>query len=167
MKYRIEEKGAFYITGIMKRVPIFFEGRNSEIELMWEELDQQTITRLKELSNTAPNGIISAPTNFSNGRMEEKGELDHQIGVATTKQNGNEFVQLDVPASTWAVFEAVGPFPDTLQEIWGRIYSEWFPSSNYELAEGPEILWNEHQETSSPKFKSEIWIPVKANPSSS
>ena len=42
--------------------------------------------------------------------MEEKGELDHYIGVATTETSPH-FSQLDVPACTWAVFEAVGPFP--------------------------------------------------------
>jgi AraC family transcriptional regulator len=68
--------------------------------------------------------------------------------------------QLEVAASTWAIFEAVGPFPDALQNVWGRIYSEWLPSSNYELAEGPEILWNESKEVSSPNFRSEIWVPV-------
>ncbi|MGV2503497.1 AraC family transcriptional regulator, partial [Priestia megaterium] len=26
--------------------------------------------------------------------------------------------------------------------------------------EGPEILWNEHKDVTSPTFKSEIWIPV-------
>lgn len=26
--------------------------------------------------------------------------------------------------------------------MWGRIYSEWFPSSGYEAVEGPGILWN-------------------------
>ena len=40
-----------------------------------------------------------------------------------------QFAQ-QVAASTWAIFEAVGPFPDALQNVWGRIYSEWFPSSN-------------------------------------
>ena len=65
-----------------------------------------------------------------------------------------------MPVGTWAVFEAVGPFPDTLQDVWGRIYSEWFPASTYEQVEGPEILWNEHKNVTSPTFKSEIWIPV-------
>jgi len=85
--------------------------------------------------------------------MEEKGELDHYIGVATSKECPANFTQLEVPALTWAVFQAVGPFPDTLQDVWGRIYSEWFPSSGYELAEGPEILWNENKDVTSPKFK--------------
>ncbi|MGZ7150170.1 AraC family transcriptional regulator [Bacillus sp. BC08] len=160
MNYRIEEKEQFQIIGITKRVPIVFNGVNEEIASMWKSLNPESIQMLKSLSNMEPNGIISASTNFSEGRMEEKGELDHYIGVATTKDCPEQFAQLEVAASTWAIFEAVGPFPETLQNVWGRIYSEWFPSSNYELAKGPEILWNEQKDTSSPNFKSEIWIPV-------
>ncbi|MEN3779176.1 AraC family transcriptional regulator [Priestia megaterium] len=160
MNYRIEEKEAFHIVGIKERVPIIFHGVNPKIAAMWESLNDETVRKLKELSNATPLGLLSASLNFSEGRMEEKGQLDHYIGVATTKDCPDHLVQLEVPAGTWAVFEAVGPFPETLQNVWGRIYSEWFPSSNYEQVEGPEILWNEHKNVTSPTFKSEIWIPV-------
>ncbi|MBN6192897.1 GyrI-like domain-containing protein [Aneurinibacillus sp. BA2021] len=160
MNYRIEEKETFRIVGIKKRVPIIFNGVNPEIASMWESLDGETINKLKKLSNVEPMGLLSASTNFSEGRMKEKGELDHYIGVATTKVCPDTLTQLEVPALSWAVFEAIGPFPDTLQDVWGRIYSEWFPSSNYEQIEGPEILWNENKDVTSPHFKSEIWIPI-------
>ncbi len=161
MNYRIVEKESFKLVGFKKRVPIVFNGVNPEIAKMYELLTPEVIKQLKELSNVEPMGIISASTNFSDGRMEEKGELDHYIGVATTWADTTGFDELIVEEGTWAVFEAVGPFPDTLQDIWGRIYSEWFPSSGYELAMGPEILWNESKDTSNPKYRSEIWVPVK------
>ncbi|WP_349727641.1 AraC family transcriptional regulator [Peribacillus frigoritolerans] len=160
MNYRIEEKEAFHIIGIKKRVPIIFNGVNPGIASMWKSLDEKTINELKNLSNVEPLGLLSASMNFSEGRMEEKGELDHYIGAATTREGPDNLTQLEVDASTWAVFEAVGPFPETLQNVWGRIYSEWFPSSNYEQREGPEILWNENKDMTSPTFRSEIWIPV-------
>ncbi|GIO66138.1 AraC family transcriptional regulator [Paenibacillus cookii] len=160
MNYRLEEKEAFRIVGLKKRVPIQFSGVNPEIASMWAGLDEKTITLLKRLSNVAPQGLISASANFSEGRMEEQGELDHYIGAATTAECPEHLSMLEVPAMTWAVFEAVGPFPETLQSVWGRIYSEWFPSSGYEAVEGPELLWNESKDTSSPAFRSEIWIPV-------
>lgn len=160
MNYRIVEKEPFRIIGIKKRVPIVFNGINPDIAAMWQSLDMELITKLKSLSNIDPSGLISASTNFSEGRMEEKGELDHYIGVATTENCPDNLSQLKVPALTWAVFTASGPFPETLQNVWGRIYSEWLPSSNYEIAEGPELLWNEHKDTTSPNFKSEIWIPI-------
>ena len=159
MNYRIEEKEGFRIVGIKKRVPLIYEGANPEIDSMWKSLDMDTINMLKTLSNVAPLGLLSASTNFSEGRLDG-GELDHYIGVATTKEYPENLACLDVSASTWAVFESVGPFPETLQNIWGRIYSEWFPSSGYEQKEGPEILWNENKDVDSPTFRSEIWIPV-------
>ncbi|GAM15094.1 AraC family transcriptional regulator [Mesobacillus selenatarsenatis] len=161
MNYRIVEKEAFRIVGITKRVPLIYHGVNPEIAEMWNSLNMEKIQELKDLSNIEPNGLISASTNFSEGRMEGKGDLDHYIGAATTKECPEHLASLDVASSTWAVFEAVGPFPETLQNVWGRIYSEWFPSSSYEQVEGTEILWNENKDMTSPKYRSEIWIPVR------
>lgn len=163
MNYRIVEKGSFKLVGFKKRVAIVFEGVNPEIAKMTELLTPKVINELKALSNIEPKGIISASANFSAGRMEEKGELDHYIGVTTSSDETGEFDVLEIEASTWVVFESVGPFPETLQNVWGRIYSEWFPSSGYEVAPGPEILWNESPDTEKPKYRSEIWIPVKKN----
>lgn len=160
MNYRIEEKEAFHIVGIMKRVPIVFHGENPEITAMWKSLSTEKLNKLYELSNVEPKGIIQASTNFSEGRMEEKGVLDHYIGVATTHEYPEDFSVLKVPAFTWAVFESDGPFPNTLQETWGRIYSEWFPSSSYQQTEGPEILSIKSKDITSPTVKCEIWIPV-------
>ncbi len=163
MNYRIIKKEAIKIVGFKKRVPIIFNGVNPEIVEMYKVLTPEIVMKLKSISNTEPKGMISASTNFSNGRMDEKGELDHYIGVATTQENIEGFEVLEVEAHTWAVFESVGKFPDTLQDIWGRIYSEWFPSSDYQAVNGPEIVWHESPDTSKPDYKSEIWIPVKKN----
>lgn len=160
MNYRMEEKEAFRIVGIMKSVPIVFHGENPEITAMWKLLNPEKISALLALSDVDPAGIIQASTNFSEGRMEEKGHLDHYIGVATTKKAPN-YATLEVPSSNWAVFESEGPFPNTLQETWGRIYAEFFPSSNYEQTEGPEILSIKTKDLTLPNVKCEIWIPVK------
>ena len=161
MNYRIVEKEAFKLVGFKKRVPVIFKGVNPEIAKMTELLTTDVIKQLKAISNVEPTVIISASTNFSEGRMEERGELDHYIGVATSSDETAEFDVLKIDASTWVVFESIGPFPETLQNVWGRIYSEWFPSSGYEAVEGPEILWSESPDTGNPKYRSEIWIPVK------
>ncbi|MGG3892082.1 AraC family transcriptional regulator [Metabacillus fastidiosus] len=160
MNYRIEQKEAFNIVGIMKRVPIIFEGENPEIAAMWKSLTMEKIEQLKKLSNVEPKGMIQASTNFSEERMEEKGELDQYIGVATTQEYPENFSKLEVPALTWTIFESTGSFPSTLQETWGRIYSEWFPSSNYQVTEGPEILSIKTKDLTSSSVNSEIWIPV-------
>ncbi len=160
MNYRIVEKEAFRIVGIMKRVPIVFKGVNPDIADMWHSLTPEKIATMKNLSNLEPQGIVSASTNFSEERMEEKGGLDHYIGAATTQAPPEGYASLEVQASTWAVFDIVGVFPEALQDTWGRIYSEWFPSSAYQQAEGPEILWNEQRDQSVPDYRSQIWVPV-------
>lgn len=161
MNYRIEERQAFRIVGISKRVPIVFNGVNPDIAAMYQQLTPELIETIKGLSNVQPLGLISASAHFSEERMEEKGELDHYIGAATTQLAPEGLACLEVPASTWAVFTAVGAFPSALQDVWGRIYAEWFPSSDYELSEGPEILWNEHKDVTLPQYRSEIWIPIR------
>jgi hypothetical protein len=61
---------------------------------------------------------------------------------------------------TWAVFESVGPMPDAIQDVWRRIFSEWFPTNEYEHADGPELEVYEDGGMSSPDYKCWVWIPV-------
>lgn len=159
MDYRIVDKEAFTIIGLKRRVSLVYTGVNPEIAAMWASLTEDDISALKQLSDVEPTGLLSASFNFAESRAEGT-ELDHLIGVAASKPVSSRWETLSVPASTWGVFTARGKFPDQLQSVWGRIYSEWFPLSGYEISEGPEILWNEGKDTSLPDFHSEIWIPV-------
>jgi AraC family transcriptional regulator len=130
---------------------------------MWQSLTPDDITALKALCNVEPSGLVSASGNFAEGRAEGT-QLDHFIGVATTDSDSGKWQSLAVAASTWAVFTARGKFPDALQNVWARIYAEWFATSGYEISEGPEMLWNESKDTAVPNFHSEIWIPVVKKP---
>ncbi len=161
MKVRLIEKPSFKVVGFRKEVPLIYRGVHPEIAKMWEALTENDIGQLKELSNQEPRGIISATVHLSES-YEEGAPLEHYIGVASTKQATGGYSVLPVDAATWAVFETLGPFPETLQDTWARIYSEWLPSSPYELIPGPNLLWNETKDIDSPNFRSEIWIPVTA-----
>ncbi|TMW70618.1 AraC family transcriptional regulator [Alteribacter natronophilus] len=152
LNYRIEEKEAFRVAGVMKRITLIYSGTNSDISEMLQKTPQETFERIKKLSDLEPSGIIHVCTNFSEGR-EDNGELDYYIAAATSKPCPEDFDDLEVEAATWAVFEVSGDW-EKVQEAWGRIYAEWFPSSGFELNKGPEIL------ASTDRF-SEIWIPVK------
>lgn len=110
MDYRIVEKEAFYITGIMKRVSLVYEGVNPEIAAMWTTLTEDDIRTLKALSNVEPRGLVSASVNFEEGRAEGT-QLDQYIGVATSEPHADKWQVLAVPASTWAVFTVRGKFP--------------------------------------------------------
>lgn len=65
------------------------------------------------------------------------------------------FTKLSVPALTWAIF----PEPQCdLQNLRVRIYSEWFPTSEYEQVEAPSF---EMYYGMAGHRQGEIWIPVK------
>ncbi|BAB04313.1 AraC family transcriptional regulator [Halalkalibacterium halodurans] len=151
MNYRMEQKEAFRVVGMKKRVKLVHRGTNTDITDMLGTISDETYMQIENLSTLEPGGILNVCTNFSEG-LEDEGELDYYIAAATIKKCPEHLVELEIPTFTWAVFTVEGSWED-VQEMWGRIYSDWFPTSDYEHAEGPEIL-------SSANEKSEIWIPV-------
>src|SRR5690625_7408555 len=93
--------------------------------------------------------------------MDEKGSLDHMIGVLTTKELGfDEFGVAEVAALTWAIFSSRGEFPTAMQKTWGKIVSEWLPSSDYEEVEAPENSFTGDLSDKS-NVNSESWMDVK------
>ena len=159
MNYRIVEKDDFYIVGFKKRITMQFKGINPQMDSLVQKLTPEIIAELKSLCDIEPKGILNVSANFSE-RTAENSELDQYIGVAASKAIHQNYDELHVPASIWAVFGVTGVFPDAVQEAWSRIYAEWFPTSGYQLTGGPELLWNEGPDMSKPDYKSEIWIPV-------
>ncbi|MFP8784598.1 AraC family transcriptional regulator [Planococcus plakortidis] len=162
MEYRIEEKQAFTIIGVKKRVAIQFEGENEEIMTLAKSISAEQREEMRSYADMEPHQVINASFNFDEGRMDEQGSLDHMIGFLTAKniEPGNGLDRVEVPALTWAVFTAEGEFPRVMQESWGKIVSEWLPSSGYELAEAPEISFT--GDLSDPAHvKSEIWMAVR------
>lgn len=161
MDFRIEEKKAFNIIGVSKRVPIQFEGVNNVILELAKSITEQQRAEMHEFKDMYPHRVVNASYDFDDGILEEKGELAHMIGFVSEKHN--KFEDLDeiyVPALTWAIFPNEGPFPMTLQNTWAQIYSEWLPSSGYELVKAPGISFTEHDNGTDSKY-SEIWIAVK------
>lgn len=160
MVYRIEHCGSFTLAGFKKRITLQFVGANPQIDSLVEKLTPARIAELKGINDTEPPGMLSASAGFES-RLEEGSELDQYIAVATTQAVPPGYDSLKVDESDWAVFEAAGAFPDEAQSTWARIFSEWLPSSRYELVEGPELLRHIGQDLASPDHRCEIWIPVR------
>ena len=147
MDFKIEEKPTFNLVGVSKRVPIQFEGTNKAVQDLAQSMTEKQRTEMRELGNMYPNQVLNASYAFDEGRMEETGELTHFIGFATTQENFfDDLEQLPIAKHKWAIFPNKGPFPQTLQDTWGKIYSEWLPSSNYELVQAPEISFTNYDE---------------------
>jgi len=162
MEFRIEEKPAFYLAGVKKRVPMQFEGINREIVKLAQSITEEQRREMRALQNIAPYEIVNASWDADAAFLKEEGELTHLIGVLTT--NGEISGRLDkvpVAAGTWAVFPNEGPFPSTLQRTMARIYAEWLPVADYELIPAPTFSFTKMDPNKEDYAYSEIWIPVR------
>lgn len=73
-------------------------------------------------------------------------------------------VVYEFPRNEWAVFDCIGPNPQTLQSVNTRIFSEWLPGNpNYELSGNATVEWYDcvNGEMTDPDYHSAIWVPVK------
>ena len=161
MEFKIEKKEKFNIVGVSKRVPIQFEGENKAIIELAQSITEQQRKDMHQLADLYPHQVLNVSFDFDDGYLEEKGCLTHMIGFATTKENPFDHLeQITIEESLWAIFPNQGPFPATLQETTAKIYSEWLPSSDYELVELPGISFTKYNGTSENVY-SEIWVAVK------
>ena len=120
---------------------------------------------MHRIQNVEPYHVVNVSYESDTNFLEESGELTHMIGVLTTHEDiGCQLACLHIKPYTWAVFPNQGIFPFTLQDTMARIYSEWFPSSDYELAESFSFSFTLMDESKENYAYSEIWIPVIKKP---
>lgn len=162
MDVKLIEKPAFQIVGVSQKVPLQYQGENQAIMELAQRITPQQRAEMHTFDDVYPHQVVNASFDFQEGRTTEGGEMTHMIGFATLQENTYEDLeQLSVPAHTWAVFPNEGPFPQTLQETWARIFSEWLPSSGYQVVAAPEISFTQYQGPAEAKY-SEIWLAVTA-----
>lgn len=146
-----------HIIGFKKWFSTENDQQFQEISKMWDAVTDETCQKITKLSNN--DGVVGLCADMYDGGF------DYWIGCMSDKECPKEFEEKVIPASTWAVFEVIGPIrplPNSMQDIWKRIYSEWFPNSGYEHAMLPEIEYYSSGDAMAADYRSEIWIPVKS-----
>ncbi|GFH90811.1 transposon Tn10 TetD protein [Bacteroidaceae bacterium] len=155
MEYRVEEKPEFRVMGVSK---IFsYETANADIPQYWDEIHVQAAVKPVE-------GMygICFDEEMGGNRFRYMIADDLEEGKAGEKN----LETYEVPRHTWAIFPCRGAMPLSLQEVNRRIFSEWLPASNYEIAEGYNIeYYSDPAEfkdgTQDPDYYAEVWIPVR------
>ena len=69
-----------------------------------------------------------------------------------------------VPANTWAVFPCTGKMPEAFQDLYRKIYTEFFPAGKYQPAMPQAELCIEvypSAEIRDNNFHFEIWLSVE------
>ena len=155
MNYKIEKKEAFRIVGAKKHFDLNVEENFVQVPQFWGETFQNgMIVQIGQLSNKEPYGVLGVST-CMNGK-----DFDYYIAAATDKPLPGNMHEYMVPASTWAIFECIGPMPTSIQDLQKRIVTEWLPTSGYEYADAPDIEVYPEGDTSSPNYKCEVWLPI-------
>ncbi|MFZ5969199.1 MAG: AraC family transcriptional regulator [Bacillota bacterium] len=161
MEFRIEDKPAFNLVGVSKRVPMQFEGVNNEIVKLAQSITDEQKEEMHSLQNIEPYEIVNASYEADANFLKEEGDLTHLIGILTTENQVSDLLEkVPVGAYTWAIFPNEGPFPSTLQDTMAKIYSEWLPSSDYEVINAPAFSFTKMDKNKKDFAYSEVWIPV-------
>ncbi len=155
MKYRIEERQAFRVVGVKEQFSAVVEESFEAIPKMWNRCNSDGTTQaVCSLIEGEPNGCLGICTEFDGDKFY------YWIAAPTSKACPAGMIEMDIPVSTWAIFDVTGAMPKAIQDVNRRIYSEWLPSSGYDHARTPDFELYPEGDLNSPDYKSEIWIPV-------
>lgn len=157
MKYRIVEKESFQAIGVKREFSLQGGENLSGIPEMWMEMNQDGMSeKIANLQDGAINGLLGICANFEDGTT-----MDYWIAAESAQPVPEGFQQVEIPASKWGVFEVHGAMPDAMPKVWKQIFSEWFPSNQYENAGTAELEVYPAGDAYSDEYVSEIWIPLK------
>lgn len=158
MEYKIVEKDTFSVVGKGIRTSTIGGENHQKIASFWVESNQNGFS--KELAkNCGSLGLIGICMDFD----KQQENLTYFIGAEKNIDHlPNDWEEKQIPSATWAVFPVHGAMPHSMTKAWERIFSEWFPSTGYEHADGPEMeVYLSDSDSSSEDYYSEIWIPIK------
>lgn len=149
MNYTIEKWEAMDLLVHTKEIQS--ETSDSEIPMFWDEYFAD------EKYNKVP-GYLGICTQ----KKADGGVFLFGIGCKASDVNGvpDGFEILHIPEYTWVVFKCVGPSPDTIKKVWDQIYSEWLPTTEYEIIQEYSIENYLQGDPSSEDYVSEICIPI-------
>lgn len=162
MDVRIAHRPAFRLVGHAARVPLVHHGVNPAVARHVSSLDPSAHARLKALGDTEPAGLLAVSADLDPDRREGS-ELTYLHGVAVSDDVTvpDDLDTLAVPAGTWAVFRAAGPYPATLQALWADTATAWFPSNPWRLRPGPEVVAVLDRTPDLSTATVELWLPVE------
>jgi AraC family transcriptional regulator len=168
MDYKIIEKPAFEVIGKLKRASSTIIKKSIIDPEVWNRYDiwdEFSRTRhnesLEKLTQGKPGPVTGANCLGICVADEKMEKYTYTIGVEKPDTGAPAgFDVIRIPASTWAVFEAIGPFPQTIHDLEDKIFIEWFPSTGYEHAGTPELEVYLPGDRESEDYHCQYWLPI-------
>jgi AraC family transcriptional regulator len=149
MDVRIEEKDAF--TLVVKKKLFNLRTGSDDVPRYWSENVKGKFkpSKYKKVGVTE---LIEGTSAFYFG-----------IGgrIRKTKSTPRGFEKMEIPKNTWAIFTERGPMPSAMQNLWKKIYTEFFPKSKYESVPEYELEVYSQGNPEDPDYKIEAWVPIR------
>ncbi|MEW8955152.1 effector binding domain-containing protein [Clostridium sp.] len=159
MDYKIVSKDSFKVVGLSRKFSTRYGENLREIPKFWDEVNSSEIDNIL-MNNQGDLGILGICT----GVCENKDEMKYMIAVQGDEvealKSYKDYEVFEMPKSTFAVFEVIGPMPHAIQKAWHQIFAEWFPATQYEHANAPEFEAYLPGDPYVEDYKCEIWIPI-------
>lgn len=156
MNYRIEKMGAFRLAGVSREISMVGGENFTTIPKMWEEFcEDGTCNTIFSMNHREQEEMYGVCYGFD--YKDEK--FRYMIAAKPECDIPQECEVLEVPSFTWVKFECQGV--SNIQDVFKRMNQEWFPTSGYEHADGPEIEWYPIGDMSKEDYKCEVWVPIQ------
>ena len=164
MKYRIEKMGELEVIVKKKNFSCDLETSNRQLPEFWGECWTDK-TMLELFERNPKEGIFGdALLGLCLSEIPQANEFVYAIGMMYDGGPVAEELSVEkIPAHTWAVFECVGPIPEAFQKMQHTVYSEFFPSSEYQPCSGLDIQVYPTGDMQSDKYVCQLWIPIEKN----
>jgi len=163
MDYRVVEKPSFKVVGKAMRVTTK-DGENlRRIPEFWLEcLRDGSHDKIEALG---AKGVVLGPVTLGicldfSSNMEE---FTYMIAAESSDGSVPDgLIEREIPAATWAAFEGKGAMPDSIQTVWGGIWSDFFPSGQYKHGNAPDLELYPPGDPRDADYRFEVWVPVIA-----
>jgi AraC family transcriptional regulator len=126
MDYRIENKSAFLLLAKSEKQNV----SNVQVPAFWDKcLEDGTVDTLRRLSTSEDKCLIG----MADGSSFDGESYTYYVGTPFEGREAPEgYVIKEIPAQTWALFRCVNlSEQDVNAEMFRKIYSEFFPTSEY------------------------------------
>ncbi len=162
MNYRIEKKEAFDVIVKKRYFSIDMEVSKKQIPEFWDSCRKDGTIPVLCGYMTEDNVLGDAIVGICFENATKDNEFPYAIGVAYKGGDIAEGLSVEtISAHTWAIFECVGAMPTALQELLHKIYSEFFPTSEYQPCGGLDFEVYPDGDIHSSEYKCAIWISVE------
>ena len=145
LNYRIETRDTIKVLAFIRQFNI---ENKDEIPRYWKELKESGT--LEKISNNYKKDLLGICIG-----TQSDFEYKYGIGIEQTEdlENNIEMEKIEIPKSTWVVFKCEGQDEKNINELWSRIYKEFFITSSYKQCMDIDFELYDDKNT-------EIWIPI-------